>query len=63
MLKKNKVEIPTKFVPNKTRATNNSKFAFKEVCTLVSYVTKKKINMLKNAKMSYLHWTKGITTI
>lgn len=40
-LKKNKVEIPPEFLPNKTRAVNSSLFAFKKGCTLVSYAPKK----------------------
>ncbi|XP_022913140.2 piggyBac transposable element-derived protein 4-like [Onthophagus taurus] len=40
-LKKNKIEIPLEFLPNKTRVVNSSLFAFKKGCTLVSYVPKK----------------------
>nr|XP_023025985.1 uncharacterized protein LOC111513991 [Leptinotarsa decemlineata] len=45
-IRKNKKEIPPEFVQGKNRPIGSSMFGFRKDCTLVSYVPKKKKNVL-----------------
>lgn len=56
-LKKNKVEIPECFLPNKDRELKSSIFGFQDKCTLVSYVPQKNKAV---CAISTMHYSKAI---
>jgi hypothetical protein len=59
-IRKNKIEIPELFWPNKTRAVGSTLFAFKHYLTLCSFVPKKNKAVIM---LSSKHHEKEISSI
>lgn len=53
MIRKNRSELPPQLLPTKNRPVNSSKFVYTVDTSLVSYVPKKRKNVIL---MSTLHW-------